>query len=79
MDPSMKSWFSYGWDVIEVYHKGMLSINDLLNMLQLRMKESHALFEPVSTQENSSTPYNDLLIGHSILSGQLAIQVWVEK
>lgn len=51
MDPAMRSYLSYAWDFIEAYHKGMLSLNNSLNMLQLRMQEPRAPFEPVPTQD----------------------------
>lgn len=47
----MRVSFSYGWDITEAYHIGMPSINESLNMFQLRMQESPAIYEPIPTQD----------------------------
>lgn len=51
MYPSMRACFSYGWDATEAYHRCMLSVNESLNRLQLRMEEPQAPYELLFTQE----------------------------
>lgn len=47
----MKAFFSYGWDVTEVYHISMSFINNSFNNLQFRMHEPQATYEPLPTKE----------------------------
>lgn len=79
MDPTMRTCFSYGWDVTGVHHRGMLPINESLKMLHLRIHEPHAPYESLPTQYKFSlTIYNGLLIDHSTMRGKGVIQVGVE-
>lgn len=58
MNPIVRVFFSYGWGIFEASHRGMLSFNNSLNMLQLRIQKPQAPFDQIPTQDE----FNSYLI-----------------
>lgn len=67
MNHNLQTYFNYEWDISYAYYRGLFSLQESMNRLELKIKNPNYPFGHMSAREEFDNELQWPKIGHSIL------------